>query len=116
MRTTDLDGNGAYVVSDPVTKKWAKGTGGPAGDEVQNLYPSNGVRRLTPLETERLQGFPDGWSCLCGCDPYSTAACTCPDSPRYAAMGDAVTVNVAEWIGRRIVLDAYRRLTEGGSA
>lgn len=48
------------------------------------------VRRLLPVECERLQGFPDGWT-------------TGPDSRRYAALGDAVTVNVAEWIGRRIM-------------
>ncbi len=48
------------------------------------------VRRLTPTECERLQGFPDGWTDLG------------PDSRRYAALGDAVTVPVAEWIGRRL--------------
>ena len=51
-----------------------------------------GVRRLTPTECERLQGFPDGWTQL-----GDTA-----DSKRYSALGDAVTVNVAEWIGGRL--------------
>jgi DNA (cytosine-5)-methyltransferase 1 len=64
------------------------------------------VRRLTPLERERLQGFPDGWSCLCGCEPYSTHACKCKDGPRDQATGDAVTVPVVAWIGRRL-LAAY---------
>jgi DNA (cytosine-5)-methyltransferase 1 len=50
-----------------------------------------GVRRLTPSECERLQGLPDGWTL-----PGS-------DSKRYAGLGDAVTANVAEWIGRRIL-------------
>lgn len=50
-----------------------------------------GVRRLTPTECERLQAFPDGWTALGA------------DSRRYAALGDAVTVNVAEWIGRRLM-------------
>jgi DNA (cytosine-5)-methyltransferase 1 len=66
------------------------------------------IRRLTPLECERLQGFPDGWTCLCqplaayAADPDAAAlACRCPDSPRYRAMGNAVTVNVIEWIGWR---------------
>lgn len=55
------------------------------------LIPSaQRVRRLTPVECERLQGFPDGWT-----DNLS-------DSRRYKALGNAVTVNVAEWIGRRI--------------
>ncbi len=51
-----------------------------------------GVRRLTPTECERLQGFPDDWTQLGGT----------PDSRRYSALGDAVTVNVAEWIGGRL--------------
>lgn len=48
-----------------LTAKMAKGTGGPAGDECQNLvaeYPEYIVRRLTPTECGRLQGFPDTWS------------------------------------------------------
>lgn len=49
------------------------------------------VRRLTPTECERLQGFPDGW----------TAGVS--DSARYRMLGNAVCVPVAEWIGRRIV-------------
>ena len=49
-----------------------------------------GVRRLTPTECERLQGFPDGWT-----DGQS-------DSTRYKQLGNAVAVPVAEWIGKRI--------------
>lgn len=48
------------------------------------------VRRLTPTECERLQGFPDGWT-----DGQA-------DSHRYKQMGNAVTVNVIEWIGARL--------------
>lgn len=48
------------------------------------------VRRLTPTECERLQGFPDGWT-----DEQS-------DTQRYKQMGNAVTVNVIEWIGSRL--------------
>lgn len=50
------------------------------------------VRRLTPLECERLQGFPDGWTDIPGNS----------DSQRYRQMGNAVAVPVAEWIMRRI--------------
>lgn len=46
------------------------------------------VRRLTPTECERLQGLPDGWTAL---EP------TTPDGPRYAGVGDSVTVNVPRW-------------------
>ena len=53
--------------------------------------PAVGVRRLTPLECERLQGFPDGWT-----DGQS-------DSARYRQLGNAVAVPVVEWIGQRIM-------------
>ena len=50
-----------------------------------------GVRRLTPVECERLQSFPDGWT-----EPSGS------DSARYKAMGNAVTVNVVRWILGRL--------------
>ncbi len=63
---------------------------------------SAGVRRLTPLECERLQGFPDGWTCLCGEGHRGSRFCKCSDSPRYKQLGNAVTVPVAQWIAERI--------------
>lgn len=60
----------------------------------------NAVRRLTPLEAERLQGFPDGWTIPEGKTAQQVASL---DSPRYAALGNAVTVPVAAWIGSRLV-------------
>lgn len=68
----------------------------------------SGVRRLTPLECERLQGFPDGWTCLCGEGHRGTQFCICTDSARYKALGNAVSVPVAKWIASRIVLAAQR--------
>lgn len=59
------------------------GTGG-------NSTPFVGVRRLTPTECERLQGFPDGWT-----DGQADSHC-------YKQLGNAVAVPVAEWIGRRM--------------
>lgn len=53
------------------------------------------VRRLTPVECERLMSWPDGWTAVDGAGT--------PDGRRYAACGDGVVSNVAEWIGRRIV-------------
>lgn len=52
------------------------------------------VRRLMPVECERLQGFPDGWTDLDGT----------PDTPRYKALGNSMAVPVMEWIGRRIAM------------
>lgn len=52
-------------ISGTLTAKMAKGTGGPAGDEMQNLvaeWPEYIIRRFTPMECCRLQGFPDWWA------------------------------------------------------
>ena len=69
-------------------------------------YP-DAVRRLTPLEAERLQGFPDGWTVPSGLTPKEIESL---DSARYAALGNAVTVPVAEWIGKRLVNTTQRFL------
>ncbi len=62
------------------------------------------VRRLTPRECERLQGFPDDWTMI----PWrKKAAEDCPDGPRYKALGNSMAVNVMAWIGERI--DNYER-------
>ncbi len=74
---------GAEVVSD--------GSPSLTANHEQPIVFSSGVRRLTPTECERLQGFPDGW----------TAGQS--DSTRYKQLGNAVAVPVAEWIGRRIM-------------
>src|SRR6185312_14365259 len=57
------------------------------------------VRRLTPLECERLQGFPDGYTSV----PWRGKGFA-PDGPRYKALGNSMAVNCMRWIGRRIEL------------
>lgn len=71
-----------------VIQRW--GTGGGNVPAIQKSDDST-VRRLTPMECERLQGFPDDW----------TAGQA--DSNRYKQMGNAVAVPVAEWIISRMV-------------
>lgn len=57
------------------------------------------VRRLTPVECERLQGFPDNYSQI----PWKgKPADQCPDGPRYNACGNSMAVPVMRWIGERI--------------
>ena len=57
------------------------------------------VRRLTPKECERLQGFPDDWTKI----PYrGKPAEECPDGPRYKAIGNSMAVPVMRWIFERI--------------
>ena len=63
------------------------------------VAPTMQVRRLTPKECERLQGFPDGWTAI----PWKKkSADDCPDGPRYKALGNSMAVNCMEWIGERI--------------
>lgn len=62
-------------------------------------YKSWAVRRLTPIECERLQGFPDNFTKI----PWrGKSSELCPDGPRYKAIGNSMAVNVMSWIGRRI--------------
>jgi DNA (cytosine-5)-methyltransferase 1 len=57
------------------------------------------VRRITPVEAERLQGFPDGYTAI----PWrGKPADQCPDGPRYRALGNSFAVPVVRWIGERI--------------
>ena len=59
------------------------------------------VRRLTPRECERLQGFPDDYTAI----PWrGKPAAECPDGPRYKALGNSMAVPVVRWIGRRIAM------------
>ena len=57
------------------------------------------VRKLTPVECERLQGFPDNYTRI----PYrGKPESECPDGPRYKAIGNSWAVPVVRWIGKRI--------------
>ena len=157
QKATGDAGGGVATPSATVSAKWAKGTGGPSGDEVQNLVvnarenpiysndqslplgaqdtghaigfiPKNSaktsrvgavdeqsptldstppaiaaklqVRRLTPVECERLQGMPDNHTRI----PWrNKPAEDCPDGPRYKAIGNSMAVPVMRWIGERII-------------
>lgn len=63
------------------------------------FYPSSPVRRLTPVECERLQGFDDGYTMIPWCGKPTQE---CPDGHRYKAPGNSMCVNVMRWIGDRI--------------
>jgi DNA (cytosine-5)-methyltransferase 1 len=76
----------------------------PQSTEVTNqiaaVYAaSTSVRRLTPIECERLQGFPDNYTQI----PWNKkVSVDCPDGLRYKAMGNSMAVPVMNWIGTRI--------------
>ena len=108
FRSTDLDGQGAWVPTvafahnqrDEVRAIGDLAVALPAEHSgttrMETLLASTGVRRLTPTECARLQGFPDHWN-----DHLA-------DSHRYRQFGNAVCVPVAEWIGARLVAAARR--------
>jgi site-specific DNA-cytosine methylase len=67
--------------------------------DVHGVAQAMTVRRLLPVECERLQGFPDDYTLI----PWrKKAASDCPDGPRYKALGNSMAVNCMEWIGERI--------------
>jgi DNA (cytosine-5)-methyltransferase 1 len=100
------------------------------GSNSTGVASAAGVRRLTPRECERLQGFPDDYTRVavtvvrhrkacpahgevdvvppdtirapCGCKARHKSAEQCPDGPRYKALGNSIAVPVLRWIGRRI--------------
>jgi DNA (cytosine-5)-methyltransferase 1 len=70
-----------------------------AGAHAPAIATHLAVRRLTPTECERLQGFPDGYTQI----PWrKKPAEQCPDGPRYKALGNSMAVPVMHWIGSRI--------------
>jgi DNA (cytosine-5)-methyltransferase 1 len=63
------------------------------------IATASAVRRLTPRECERLQGFPDDYTAI----PWRKKGSEdCPDGPRYKALGNSMAVPVMHWIGERI--------------
>lgn len=89
-------------VSDPIAtnqgKTWTRE--GENNFRVSNVAVSEmQVRRLTPVECERLQGFPDDYTRI----PYKgKPAEKCPDGPRYKALGNSMAVPVMAWIGKKL--------------
>lgn len=80
---------------DPVIGAIARGLSGNGMN--QAVSRGTQVRRLTPTECERLQGFPDDWT------RFADDGSELSDSARYRMLGNAVCVPVAEWVGRKIV-------------
>ena len=87
-----------------VTDALSTGGGKPGQGYPAALIEGWAVRRLTPRECERLQGFPDAYTDV----PYRGK--TAADGPRYKALGNSMAVNAMRWLGRRIqMVDAFSR-------
>lgn len=122
-QTTFVCTGGTYPINEQIAtrdKKLGRGTGLGIGSDADLALtplanhshmndseiadkPTEGnpmrVRWLTPLECERLQGFPDGHTLVAW---RGKTAEECPDGPRYKAIGNSMAVPVMRWIGRRI--------------
>ncbi len=97
-------GSGLGIPSPPAVAHALRGEGFDASEDGTGrgtpLVPqAMTVRRLLPVECERLQAFPDDWTLI----PWrGKPAEQCPDGPRYKALGNSMAVNCMAWIGERI--------------
>jgi site-specific DNA-cytosine methylase len=90
------DGGATAELGDDLGGCLRASTGG--GDK-PHVLTNMSVRRLTPTECERLQGFPEGQTAI----PWKgKPAADCPDGPRYRALGNSMAVPVIAWIARKI--------------
>lgn len=87
-----------HMTQDPISGDVAPAMsrGNRQGTATIGVAQASGVRRLTPRECERLQGFPDDYTLI----PYRRGMAK--DGPRYRALGNSMAVPVMRWIGRRI--------------
>ena len=104
------EGSTVEVRNDGTANALLTPNGGRAGMGVGAIGWGMQVRRLTPIECERLQGFPDnhtliGWR--------GKNADECPDGPRYKAIGNSMAVPVMRWIGERIAAALPAEKTNG---
>ena len=91
----------------------AKSTGG-IGVNFQNVCRVGAVvRRLTPLECERLQGYPDGWTNIGEWVDSKGKKHKDADSPRYKALGNSIALPFWQWMARRICAQYERTVTMG---
>lgn len=90
LNTNDMGSAGNRIQMDADVGVTLQGNGGGMAAKTGMYLLPSGVRRLTPVECERLQGFPDGWTVGQS------------DSVRYRQLGNAVAVPVIRWLRERI--------------
>lgn len=89
------------------------GTGGGNVPMVMENNMETVVRRLTPLECERLQGFPDGWTDIGEWTDSKGKLHKNADSPRYKALGNSIALPFWQWMAERIVKQFKHKPTMG---
>lgn len=85
-----------HMTQTPVSGSISPTLGSSSAQASAGVLEDTQVRRLTPRECERLQGYPDDWTANSWGKPQA-------DSPRYRQLGNSVAVPVIEWVARRIV-------------
>ena len=112
LRSNAGDNQHAIAIAENVIGRKVENGGNGIGVQEELAYTQNAtgvmgisinttVRRLLPIECERLMGFPDNYTRI----PWKgKPAEECPDSPRYKACGNSMCVNVMRWIGMRVDL------------
>ena len=99
-----------FIPPDGVVPTLAHTSNAHAGHHQPKLWAGAAVRRLTPRECERLQGFPDDYTLV----PHRGKPAA--DGPRYRALGNSMAVNVMSWIGQRIALMDALATVDAGAA
>lgn len=95
----DVETFAVHGTQDPDTNRELAHTLGRNHGQENAISSGMLVRRLTPVECERLQGFPDNHTLISWRGKEATE---CPDGPRYRAIGNSMAVPVMRWIGERI--------------
>ena len=91
----------------------AKENGGNSLNYINPVRCANLVRRLTPLECERLQGYPDGWTDIGEWVDSKGKKHKEADSPRYKALGNSIALPFWCWLAKRISAQYERDITIG---
>lgn len=91
----------------------AKENGGQSLNYINPVRCVNTVRRLTPLECERLQGYPDGWTDIGEWVDSKGKRHKEADSPRYKALGNSIALPFWQWLMKRISAQYERDATLG---
>ncbi|MDE1581162.1 phage N-6-adenine-methyltransferase [Klebsiella pneumoniae] len=105
------EGSTVEIRNDGVANALLTPNGGRAGMGVGAISWGMQVRRLMPVECERLQGFPDNHTLISWRGKEATE---CPDGPRYRAIGNSMAVPVMRWIGERIAAALPVKKSSGG--